>query len=63
MEDRSMKQSETQSLWDQAMLALSVLSAAARKAGDARTMYAANQAWRKLHDAGRPVESKGGRLQ
>jgi hypothetical protein len=41
---------------DAAMAALSRLSAAAHAAGEERTMYAANRAWRELDRAKRPPE-------
>jgi hypothetical protein len=56
-----MKQSASQTMWDQVMLALSALSEAARAAGDDRTMYAANRAWRELDRAGRPTAQKESR--
>ena len=42
-------------IWDQAMRVLSRLSCAAQAAGDERTMYAANRAWRELDRAGQPA--------
>lgn len=47
------KQTEVQTMCDQALLALSGLSTVAQAAGDDRIMYAANRAWRDVDAARR----------